>query len=201
MEGGAGTEGGRGFATVIFNPVKAGDWWVGGRTDAHFTHPPGAFLIHVTVPEGYMNTAHKNEVHRLVDEAVLAVTGQGTEKDAGGSLLTIIDEVTEGNWGCAGQPIGLGSIAGAVGMPTDGDRFAWVRAYFAAKARDCMPQPNSPPIPGGCRLRAMPCPDDWPSAVLSSSLVGWISVLRTARWSSPESADRPIRDDRHGAGP
>lgn len=135
MEGGANTEGGRGFATVLFNPVKAGDWWVGGRTDARFIHPPGAFLVHVTIPEGYMNTAHKDEVHRLVNDAVLAATGQAPVQGAGGSVLTVIDEVTEGNWGCAGHPISLASIAGTVGMATDGERFAWVRAYFAAKAR------------------------------------------------------------------
>ena len=32
------------------------------------------------------------------------------------ATLAQIDEVTEGNWGCAGHPISLASIAGTVGM-------------------------------------------------------------------------------------
>lgn len=36
---------------------------------------------------------------------------------------------------CDEAPISLKSIAGTVGLPPDGDRFAWVQAYFAAKRR------------------------------------------------------------------
>jgi hypothetical protein len=43
--------------------------------------------------------------------------------------------VTEGNWGAGGQTISLASIADKVGLPLDGDRFGWVRAYFDAKNR------------------------------------------------------------------
>ncbi len=43
--------------------------------------------------------------------------------------------MTEGNWGAAGHVISLDSIADAVGMPKTGERFAWVRSYFAAKAK------------------------------------------------------------------
>ena len=57
------------------------------------------------------------------------------EPDAGASVLVVIDEVTEGNWGAAGRTISLNSIAVTVGLPKDGERFAWVRAYFAAKRR------------------------------------------------------------------
>ena len=32
--------------------------------------------------------------------------------DAGGSILVVIDEVTEGNWGAAGRTISLNAIAG-----------------------------------------------------------------------------------------
>jgi phenylpyruvate tautomerase PptA (4-oxalocrotonate tautomerase family) len=53
MEGGANTWGGRAFAWVLFTPVKAGDWWIGGRRDEQFVHSPGCFLVHVTIPEGY----------------------------------------------------------------------------------------------------------------------------------------------------
>lgn len=135
MEGGANTAGGRGFAWVIFTPVDAGNWWVGGRVDEQFVHAPGAFLVRVTIPEGYMNAAHKAEVHRWVNAAILAATGGPTAADAGGSALVVIEEVTEGNWGAAGHPISLAAIAETVGMPRDGERFAWSRAYFEAKAR------------------------------------------------------------------
>jgi phenylpyruvate tautomerase PptA (4-oxalocrotonate tautomerase family) len=135
MEGGANTYGGRAFAWVLFTEVPKGDWWVGGTTDDGFVYTPGRFLVHVTIPEGYMNQAHKSEVHDWVNEAILAATGAAGTADAGKSILVVIDEVPEGNWGCAGRSISLESIANTVGMPTDGDRFAWVRSYFAAKSR------------------------------------------------------------------
>jgi len=135
MEGGANTEGGRGFAWVLFTEVAAEDWWIGGRTDGRFVSPPGQFLVHVSIPEGYMNTAHKNEVHAWVTQAIVATAGSGDAKSAAASVLVIIDEVTEGNWGCGGHAIHLASIAKTVGMPADGDRMAWSRAYFEAKAR------------------------------------------------------------------
>jgi phenylpyruvate tautomerase PptA (4-oxalocrotonate tautomerase family) len=135
MEGGANTQGGRAFAWVLFTPVRPGDWFVGGRTDEHFVDPPGRFLVHVTVPEGYMNARHKSEVHALVNAAIMATTRRGEAPGAGRSALVIIDEVTEGNWGAAGRTISLDAIAGSVGLPRDGDRFSWVQAYFDAKRR------------------------------------------------------------------
>jgi phenylpyruvate tautomerase PptA (4-oxalocrotonate tautomerase family) len=133
MEGGANTTGGQAFAWVLFTPVKTDDWWVGGRTDDAFVQPPGRFLVHVTVPEGYMSAFHKSEVHAAVNEAIVAVVG--ANGDSGASALVIIDEVTEGNWGAGGRSISLAAIADKVGLPKDGARFAWVRDYFDAKAR------------------------------------------------------------------
>lgn len=133
MEGGANTHGGRAFAWVLFTEVAEDDWWVGGSTGGEFVSPPGKFLVHVTIPEGYMNQAHKAEVQRWVTEEILAVTG--APAGSGQSILVVIDEVTEGNWAAAGRTISLASIAGTVGLAKSGDRFAWVEAYFAAKAR------------------------------------------------------------------
>lgn len=132
MEGGARTEGGKAFATVVFNPVDDADWWVGGRNDDGYVHPPGAFLVTISIPEGYMNQAHKNEVHA---GATAALTQVLAPDQAGASILTMIDEIPEGNWGCAGRPISIASIAGTVGLDLAGERFAWVRSYFDAKAR------------------------------------------------------------------
>jgi len=132
MEGGAGTQGGRAFALVQFTAFEAGDWWAGGAADGSFVAAPGAFHVHVSIPEGYMNQAHKDEVHAGVNRAILAATGR---QEGGGSILVVIHEVPEGNWGCAGHPISLASIADSVGLSKKGERFAWVRAYFAAKAR------------------------------------------------------------------
>lgn len=133
MEGGADTHGGRAFAWVLFTEVAEDDWWVGGSTGGEFVAPPGKFLVHVTIPEGYMSQPHKAEVQRWVTDAILAATGAPAA--AGQSILVVIDEVTEGNWAAGGRTIGMASIAGTVGLASTGERFAWVEAYFAAKAR------------------------------------------------------------------
>lgn len=141
MEGGTDTPGGRDFASVFFSTFAEDDWWIGGRA----VSAPGRFLIHVWIPEGYMNVAAKNEVHALVGAAVAAATGRADPPDG---LLTIIDEVSEGDWGRAGRPISLSAIAAAVGQPQDGPRMRWSRAYFEAKAR-AMAAANYPPDTGG----------------------------------------------------
>lgn len=134
MEGGADTAGGRAFAWVLFNALHEGDWWVGGETGERYVAPPGRFLVRVAIPEGYMNAAHKSEVHRWVTDAVLAATGaSGTQ--AGRSIQVVLDEVPEGNWGASGRTIGLASIADSVGLSKTSSRFAWSKSYFAAKAR------------------------------------------------------------------
>ncbi|SFM94442.1 4-oxalocrotonate tautomerase [Variovorax sp. OV329] len=135
MEGGANTHGGRAFAWVMFSELPESDWWVGGAADDGFVATPGKFLVTVTIPEGYMNAAHKNEVHAWVAEALLAATHTAGLPGAGASILVVIDEVTEGNWSAAGQPISLERIADSVGLSKDGERFAWSRQYFEAKVR------------------------------------------------------------------
>ncbi len=135
MEGNAKTAGGLGFASVLFTEVAPTDWWVGGRTDATYVAPPGKFLVRVTIPEGYMNQMHKTEVHAAVTAAIVAVSGNPNDPRHGGSVQVIIDEVMEGNWGAHGKTISLASIADTVGLPKNGERFQWVQAYFAAKAR------------------------------------------------------------------
>jgi phenylpyruvate tautomerase PptA (4-oxalocrotonate tautomerase family) len=135
MEGGARTAGGVGFASVLFTEVPQGDWWTGGRPDDTFVHAPGKFLAHVSIPEGYMSQAHKTEVHVAVHAAIVDCAGGSREPQHGASVLVIIDEVVEGNWGVGGKTISLATIAEAVGLPKQGERFQWVRAYFAAKAR------------------------------------------------------------------
>jgi len=133
MEGGANTPGGRAFAWVLFNELAEEDFWVAGLP---CQTPSGSasskFLVHISIPEGYMNRTHKNEVHAWVATAIREATG-ATELST--SILTVIDEVTEGNWGNQGLPISLESIAATVGQTEDGPRLAWSRRYFAAKAR------------------------------------------------------------------
>jgi phenylpyruvate tautomerase PptA (4-oxalocrotonate tautomerase family) len=135
MEGGANTHGGRAFAAVLFTEVAEENWWVGGRTDNEFVSASGKFLVRVTIPEGYMNAAHKTEVHVWVTTAIMEATGTKPDAVAGSSIQVILDEVPEGNWGADGHTINLESIAESVGMRKDSDRFAWVRSYFEAKAR------------------------------------------------------------------
>ena len=78
---------------------------------------------------------HKREVHAAVNAAIVGVTGRSDAPNLGASILVIIDEVPEGNWGARGRTISLAAIADTVGLPKDGERFAWVQAYFAAKRR------------------------------------------------------------------
>jgi len=135
MEGGADTVGGRTFAWVIYDEIKSGDWWAGGRADAQYVAPPGKFLVDVRIPEGYMNTTHKQEVMSGVNAALMDVLGAAGEANLGNSTQVIIHDVTEGNWAAGGRTISLAYIAGTVGLSKTGHRFAWVRSYFAAKAR------------------------------------------------------------------
>jgi phenylpyruvate tautomerase PptA (4-oxalocrotonate tautomerase family) len=134
MEGGANTRGGRAFAWVLFDTLPQGDWWAGGEAGNGYVSPPGRFLVRVSIPEGYMNAAHKSEVHAWVTDAILAATST-SGPDAGDSIQVIVDEVPEGNWGAAGHTISLAGIADSVGLSKSGNRFAWSKTYFAAKAR------------------------------------------------------------------
>ncbi|HEY0182540.1 MAG TPA: tautomerase family protein [Rhodopila sp.] len=134
MEGGANTPGGRAFAWVVFLPIRQGDWWVGGRPDDAPMAGSGRFLIRVTIPEGYMDVTRKKVVHAAVNAAVVEAMGVG-HGDPAPAIQVILDEVTEGNWGAGGRTISLQAIADQVGLPKDGERFRWVRAYFDAKAR------------------------------------------------------------------
>jgi phenylpyruvate tautomerase PptA (4-oxalocrotonate tautomerase family) len=135
MEGGAETQGGLAFATVLFTQIAEADWWVGGRTDTTYVAPPGKFLVRVSVPEGYMNKTHKTEVHVAVNAAIIDIVGSPGDPHQGANVLVIIDEIPEGNWGAGGQTISLAMIADTVGLAKAGERFKWVRSYFDAKAR------------------------------------------------------------------
>lgn len=80
-----------------------------------------------------MDQPTKSGVQAAVTAAILAAIGAGPE--GGHSVQVILDEVGEGNWATGRRTISLASIADTVGLSKSGDRFAWVRAYFAAKAR------------------------------------------------------------------
>lgn len=134
MEGGANTRGGRAFAWVLFEEFAQGDWWAGGETGNGYISPPGRFLIHVSIPEGYMSAPHKGEVQSWVTDAILHATGAACE-NAGQSIQVIIDDIPEGNWAAGGHAISLMNIADSVGLSKAGPRFAWSKTYFAAKAR------------------------------------------------------------------
>jgi phenylpyruvate tautomerase PptA (4-oxalocrotonate tautomerase family) len=134
MEGGANTCKGRAFAWVLFNEMAQQDLWVGGRADAEFVSAPGAFFVRVLIPEGYMNAAHKSEVHAWVTQAILD-TAAGDVRAVGESVLVVIEEVKEGNWGAGGATISFNSIAESVGLSRASSRYLWTQDYFAAKAR------------------------------------------------------------------
>jgi phenylpyruvate tautomerase PptA (4-oxalocrotonate tautomerase family) len=148
MEGGAGTRGGRAFASVLMTEMDPENWWVGGRQDGMFVARAGKFLVDVSIPEGYMNAAHKTEVHAAVNSAIVEVTDHRNDPDAGASILVVIHEVPEGNWGADGKTISLDDIAPTVGLSKSSERFQWVKKYFAAKAR-ALASAGYPPDMGG----------------------------------------------------
>jgi phenylpyruvate tautomerase PptA (4-oxalocrotonate tautomerase family) len=133
MEGGVGAAQGRAFAWVLFDEKGEDDFWVGGRAGDEFVAAPGKFFVRTLIPEGYMNAQEKSRVHAGVADAILATAGKD---GSGASVLVVIEEVTEGNWGARGRTLGLAAIADAVSLPKDGARFPWSRRYFAAKARE-----------------------------------------------------------------
>jgi len=135
MEGGAGTDAGRAFATVMMNEVDAGSWFVGGRLDATYVATAGKFIVYATIPEGYMNAAHKTEVHAWVNAAIVDVMGCSDDPHAGANIMVVVNEVPEGNWGANGKTIGMDSISAAVGLSRESERFQWVERYFTAKER------------------------------------------------------------------
>jgi phenylpyruvate tautomerase PptA (4-oxalocrotonate tautomerase family) len=148
MEGNARTPGGQDFAYVLFSALGHDDWWIGGRTDDTHVHAPGKFIARVSAPEGYMSALHKSEVHRMVNDAIVRVVGDSSQPNSGQSILVVIEEITEGNWGCGGKTISLASIAESVGLAKTGERFKWIVAYFAAKARQ-FASAGYPPDTGG----------------------------------------------------
>lgn len=148
MEDNARTPGGLAFAYILFTALAPDDWWIGGHTNDTHVYAPGKFLARVSIPEGYMSQVHKTEVHRMVNDAIVAVVGDSSPASAGRSILVIIEEVTEGNWGCGGATISLASIADSVGLSKTGERFKWITAYFAAKARQFLAA-GYPPGTGG----------------------------------------------------
>lgn len=82
-----------------------------------------------------MSQVDKTNVHVAVNNAIVEVARTSDSPDQGASVMVIIDEIAEGNWGVQGKTISLASIADTVGLSKDGERFRWVRDYFAAKAR------------------------------------------------------------------
>jgi phenylpyruvate tautomerase PptA (4-oxalocrotonate tautomerase family) len=69
------------------------------------------------------------------DEDDWWIGGATGTTEPGKNIQTVINEVTEGNWGNAGKPISLESIAASVGQPPNGERMKWSHSYFMAKAR------------------------------------------------------------------
>jgi len=149
MEGSADTFGGRSFAWVIYDEIKHGDWWAGGRTDAQYVAPPGKFLVDVRIPEGYMNAAYKDEVQMGVNSALMDVLGASGEARAGGSAQVVIQEITEDNWAAAGKTISLANMQVRLAFLR---RRSALRGYARTSPprRDSSALPDIPAIPAGC---------------------------------------------------
>jgi phenylpyruvate tautomerase PptA (4-oxalocrotonate tautomerase family) len=73
-------------------------------------------------------------VHAWVTRAILDTAAPETSA-SGESVLVVVEEVREGNWGAGGKTISLASIAKSVGQREDGPRYRWSQSYFEAKSR------------------------------------------------------------------
>jgi len=88
----------RSITWVYANEIDPDSIAVGGR--------PGSeprFRIQVTVPEGALSDRRKGVLVESFNAAVLRATG--LPESEGLRVWTIINEVTDGNWGAAGQQI------------------------------------------------------------------------------------------------
>ena len=88
----------RSITWVYANEIDAEQLAVGGR--------PGGeprFRVQVTVPEGALSDRRKGILVDSFNQAVLKATG--LPESEGLRVWTIINEVTDGNWGAAGQQI------------------------------------------------------------------------------------------------
>ncbi len=88
----------RSITWVYANEIDPDSIAVGGR--------PGAeprFRVQVTVPEGALSDRRKGILVESFNEAVLRAAG--LDESEGLRVWTIINEVTDGNWGAAGQQI------------------------------------------------------------------------------------------------
>jgi phenylpyruvate tautomerase PptA (4-oxalocrotonate tautomerase family) len=88
----------RSITWVYANEIDPGAIAVGGR--------PGAeprFRVQVTVPEGALSDRRKGILVDSFNQAVLQAAG--LPESEGLRVWTIINEVTDGNWGAAGQQI------------------------------------------------------------------------------------------------
>ncbi len=88
----------RSITWVYANEIDPDAIAVGGR--------PGGeprFRVNVTVPEGALSDRRKGILVDSFNQAVLKATG--LPESEGLRVWTIINEVTDGNWGAAGQQI------------------------------------------------------------------------------------------------
>ena len=129
-EGAPDNELARSIAWAYVDERPAGSINVGGR-------PADAprYRIKLTIPEGALDDAAKSG---MVDEATrLVLEAEGSAKDATAAfrVWVIVREVTDGNWGAAGQVFRLRDIARAIQSGGDraGARGGW--AAWSARSR------------------------------------------------------------------
>ena len=94
----------RSITWVYANEIGPDAIAVGGR--------PGGeprFRVNVTVPEGALSDRRKGILVDSFNQAVLKATG--LPESEGLRVWTIINEVTDGNWGAAGQQIRFKQLA------------------------------------------------------------------------------------------
>jgi 4-oxalocrotonate tautomerase len=66
-------------------------------------------LVNIRVPEGSLSEEKKNRMIELVTDAVVEAEGYGDTVRP--ITWVIIDEVKDGSWGAAGQPVRLKDLA------------------------------------------------------------------------------------------
>jgi phenylpyruvate tautomerase PptA (4-oxalocrotonate tautomerase family) len=138
IEGGGMVDGtkARSIAYVLLHEMDAGNIAIGGTIgdDTH-VEPPGKFIVVVRVPEGSLSNARKSAIHASVDEIFREVFELGeAPAERTPSVLTTIDEWSEGSLGAMGRTYRLADIGAYIGPGNPANR-AYSAAYLAARHR------------------------------------------------------------------
>ncbi|SRR6266536_129071 len=106
-EGAPDTEAARSISWLVIHEV---DTWVVGGRPAEETEPP-RFLVRVAVPAGSLDDGKRADMVGRITRVLAAADDDSRRLFRHPAAWVHINEIPEGNWGAAGQVVGLADIA------------------------------------------------------------------------------------------